>query len=209
MHSLIRAVCVRSRVVAHASSAYSSSSVCSRCSHTVGLSAHFSFLFCVHLPPPIVCAGCSSSHTRTHTTCVLYRLKLFWRVHTLNAILYTCVYGLCVCVCVCTFSLFFSLSLSLSLSSIQRNNPITAPRRAYYTVPLDAVLPSPISDASDSREHLHFQAGVCVAPHPDKVEKGGEDSFFIADRGTSTVLTVLCVECAACCVVHVCVWLVF
>lgn len=36
---------------------------------------------------------------------------------------------------------------------------------------------------SDRLEQLRFQAAAAVLPHPDKVGKGGEDAFFIADNG--------------------------
>jgi protein phosphatase PTC7 len=32
-------------------------------------------------------------------------------------------------------------------------------------------------------EQLRFRAAAAVIPHPDKVDKGGEDAFFIADDG--------------------------
>lgn len=36
---------------------------------------------------------------------------------------------------------------------------------------------------SDRPEQLRFQAAAAVIPHPEKVDKGGEDAFFIADDG--------------------------
>jgi len=32
-------------------------------------------------------------------------------------------------------------------------------------------------------EQLRFQAAAAVIPHQDKVDKGGEDAFFIAEDG--------------------------
>eukprot|EP00007_Cunea_sp_BSH-02190019_P005682 CAMPEP_0174236630 /NCGR_PEP_ID=MMETSP0417-20130205/5704_1 /TAXON_ID=242541 /ORGANISM="Mayorella sp, Strain BSH-02190019" /LENGTH=290 /DNA_ID=CAMNT_0015315301 /DNA_START=486 /DNA_END=1354 /DNA_ORIENTATION=+ len=40
-----------------------------------------------------------------------------------------------------------------------------------------------VSGSSPSCGPARFSAGVCIAPHPDKLSKGGEDSFFIAERG--------------------------
>jgi hypothetical protein len=40
-----------------------------------------------------------------------------------------------------------------------------------------------LSCCSDRLEQLRFQAAAAVLPHPDKVGKGGEDAFFIADNG--------------------------
>ena len=32
-------------------------------------------------------------------------------------------------------------------------------------------------------DQLRFKAAACVLPHPDKVAKGGEDAYFIAEDG--------------------------
>ena len=39
------------------------------------------------------------------------------------------------------------------------------------------------SEAAAFVPRLLLTAGACVIPHPDKMEKGGEDAFFISERG--------------------------
>lgn len=41
-------------------------------------------------------------------------------------------------------------------------------------------------------EQLRFKAAASVLPHPDKVDKGGEDAYFIAEDGLALGTFLLC-----------------